>query len=58
MTHKITQNPVSITWHFWAIKSLIHWSILSRYLNSQVCQAVDEFWHMIHHTCGKLMHGG
>lgn len=35
--------------------TLVH---LSRYSNSQVCQAVDEFWHMIHHTCGKLMHGG
>lgn len=27
MTHKITQNPVSITWQFWAINFLIHWSI-------------------------------
>lgn len=38
--------------------TLVHLIKIFKFPSLPSIEAVDEFWHMNHHTCGKLMHGG
>ena len=53
------QNPVCDSTLLRKVQPI--WSSIFRnhkYLISNICQARRFFWQMIHHTCGKLQHGG